>query len=105
MFITLFGLLYLNIFTEIPIISAFLFDFATRIYSLVIINSLNYKLKSDEKENELMNMQEMNKLSYGAIDDAKSTPSHHVTFTLDSSQYSFESDDLDESRDELRSMP
>jgi hypothetical protein len=77
----------------------------TRVYSLFVVNSLHHRLKSEDKENELTSMQDVSRLSYGAIDDFKSTPSHHVTFTLESSRYSLDSDDLDESHDELRSMP
>lgn len=52
-----------------------------------------------------MNMRETTKLSYGAVDDTKSTPSHHVTFTFNSSKDSLDSGDFNESKDELRSLP
>ncbi|KAG5668645.1 hypothetical protein PVAND_016580 [Polypedilum vanderplanki] len=104
-FTAIFAMYFLFIYPELILVSLFLFDFMLRFYSLFIVNSLYHQFKSEEKENELMNMQNLSKNSYGAVDESKSTPSHHVTFTLDSSKNSVDLDDLDESKDELRSMP
>jgi len=82
----------------------FFIDIALRIYSLFILDNIYKLFKAETKENEFIKMREDTKLTYGAVDDAKSTPSHHVTFTLSSSKDSTDSSDFEESRDELRSI-
>lgn len=82
----------------------FFIDIAIRLYSLFILDNIHKMFKAESKENELIKMREETKLTYGAVDDAKSTPSHHVTFTLTSSKDSLDSQDFEESRDELRSI-
>ncbi|KAL7012008.1 hypothetical protein ACKWTF_014568 [Chironomus riparius] len=104
-FITVFGFGYFySIKPAFYFLVLFFIDITIRIYSLCILETIYKLFKAETKENELIKMREDTKLTYGAVDDAKSTPSHHVTFTLSSSKDSLDSSDMEESRDELRSI-
>jgi hypothetical protein len=102
------GTFYVYSFQDIEIVIFFVIDLVFRSYSLLCLNMLYQKFKSEFAEKELISMKE-NKLqgSYGTVDELKSTPSHHhVTFTFNSLGNSLNMVEMKgrESKDELRSI-